>query len=174
MSMKTLLWILAILLLASIAVNVFMLTRQPQVEIKRDTAEVVRWDTIHDSLPPEKGEKVISYVTIPCHHDTTDAGNGNTQGDSLCDGSVTLPVVQKVYSDDSTYTAYVSGAKIDSFPRLDSINVRQKIIERNITVTVTEKEKFRRLRFGVYAGYGYGFLYKGFEPQIGVGITYSF
>ncbi len=153
--MKKLLLILALLLLASIAINVFMLTRQPQVEIKRDTADVVRWDTIHDSLPPEKGEKVISYVTIPCHHDTTDAGNGNTQGDSLCDGSVTLPVVQKVYSDDSTYTAYVSGPKADSYPRLDSISVMQKIIERNITNTIIEEQHGLRLKIrpAVTAGY---------------------
>lgn len=170
--MKTLFWILAILLIASIAVNVFILTRQPEVKEKRDTDYVVRWDTIHDSLPPEKGEKIVKYIRIPCSKSPQDSLIGDSLiQDSASNTLITLPIVQKKYSDDSTYTAYVSGAKIDSFPRLDSISVLQKIIER--TVTITEKERKRHWRFGLYAGYGYGFNYKGFEPQIGGGITYT-
>lgn len=161
--MKTLFWILAILLIASIAVNVFILTRKPKVDIKRDTIEVVKWDTLHDSVPDIKYEKVTKYVPVPDSILITD---------TITKEKV-LPIVQRTYSDDSTYTAYVSGAKIDSFPRLDSINVMQKIIERTVTVTITEKERKRHWRFGLYAGYGYGFNYKGFEPQIGGGVTYT-
>ena len=161
--MKTLFWILGILLVASIAVNVFILIHKPQVEIKRDTTEVVRFDTIKDTLPIVQKEKVTKYITVPDSqfiHDTVT-------------NEIVLPITQKMYSDDSTYTAYVSGAKIDSFPRLDSISVLQKIIERTVTVTITEKERKRHWRFGLYAGYGYGFNYKGFEPQIGGGVTYT-
>lgn len=38
--------------------------------------------------------------------------------------------------------------------------------------TISAKPK--RLAVGIYAGYGYGFLSKKFEPQVGVGITYNF
>lgn len=173
--MKKLFWILVLLLVVSVAVNVIILTRQPQVEVKTDTTEGVRFDTITDALPVEKSEKIVQYIRIPCSNFQPDSLTSDSLiQDSMPNSLITLPVVQKVYSDDSTYTAYVSGAKIDSFPRLDSINVRQKTTERTVTITITEKEKPRRLRFGFYAGYGYGFLYKGFEPQIGGGITYTF
>ena len=130
-------------------------------DVKHDTIEVVKWDTLHDSVPDIRYEKVTKYVPVPDSILITD---------TITKEKV-LPIVQRTYSDDSTYTAYVSGAKIDSFPRLDSISVLQKIIER--TVTVTEKERKRHWRFGLYAGYGYGFNYKGFEPQIGGGVTYT-
>ena len=168
--MKKLLWILLALLLASVVVNLFLMTRQPEVTEHRDTDFVERWDTIRDTLPAEKGKKIVKYIRIPCPQQDT-AGGAWQQPDTM--PAVALPVIQKTYSDDSTYTAYVSGLQIDSFPRLDSIRVRQKTIERTITVTQTEKKKARRLRFGVYAGYGYGFRYKGFEPQVGVGISYT-
>lgn len=132
-------------------------------DIKRDTIEVVKWDTLHDSVPDIRYEKVTKYVPIPDSILITD---------TITNEKV-LPIVQRTYSDDSTYTAYVSGAKIDSFPRLDSISVLQKIIERTVTVTITEKERKRHWRFGLYAGYGYGFNYKGFEPQFGGGVIYT-
>lgn len=160
--MKKLLLIIGLLLIASVAVNIFLMTRKPQVDIKRDTTEVVRFDTITDTMPVVQTEKVTKYIILK---------------DSVRDtitNEIVLQVVQRTYTDDSTYTAYVSGAKIDSFPRLDSISVRQKTIERTITVTITEKEKARRLRFGFYAGYGYGFKSRYFEPQVGCGITYTF
>lgn len=149
-SLKTPLWILVLLLVASAAVNLFLLTRQPEVTEKRDTDLVVRWDTIHDSLPPEKGEKIVKYIRIPCSKSPQDSLIGDSLiQDSASNSSITLPVVQKTFSDDSTYTAWVSGPKVDAYPKLDSINVRQKIIERNITVTLTEKEKERHWRFGL-------------------------
>lgn len=173
--MKKLLVIIGLLLIASIAVNIFLMTQQPQVDVKRDTTEVVRFDTITDTLPVVQKEKVTKYIRIPCSNSQQDSLiAGGVIKDSASDSSITLPIVQRTYTDDSTYTAFVSGAKIDSFPRLDSISVRQKTIERTITVTITEKEKSRRLRFGFYAGYGYGFKSRYFEPQVGCGITYTF
>lgn len=160
---KGLYLMLLIVLIVSVVLNIGMYRRLRSFEIKRDTTEVVRFDTIRDTMPVVRTEKITRYITLTDSmliHDTVT-------------NDIILPIAQKVYSDDSTYTAYVSGAKIDSFPRLDSIMVRQKTIEKTITITITEKEKPRRLRFGIYAGYGYGFLYKGFEPQIGGGITYT-
>jgi hypothetical protein len=153
--MRKVLWILVLLLVASSAANVFLLTRQPEVEVIRDTKEVVRWDTVHDTLPPVKGEKTISHVTIPCKKDAVSAEKSNAQDDSVYDGGVTLPIVQRTYSDDSTYTAYVSGVKLDSYPRLDSINILQKNIERTITNTIYKEKHGLRLKIRPAVNVGY-------------------
>ena len=70
-------------------------------------------------------------------------------------GERVLPIVQRTYTDDSTYTAYVSGARIDSFPRLDSIITRQRTLERIVTRTVyMRKGGFSvKVRPAVTAGY---------------------
>jgi hypothetical protein len=86
---------------------------------------------------------------------------------------MTFPVVQRQYSDDSTYTAYVSGLRYNQGPKLDSIIVRQREITNTITKTITIQKKPSRLSVGLQAGYGYGFLHKGFEPYIGIGFTWN-
>ena len=119
---------------------------------------------IHDTLPIEKKEKVIEYVSIPCPEHTN--GEDTAQ--------VMLPIVQKEFSDDSTYTAYVSGLKYNEWPKLDSITVRQREVMNTIIKTITIKAKQSPWKIGIQAGYGYGFNYKGLEPYVGVGIGYSF
>jgi hypothetical protein len=81
--------------------------------------------------------------------------------------AVEVPVTQKEYSDDSTYTAWVSGYK----PSLDSIDVYRKmtLVERTVTVTVAEKEPW--LVFGPSVGAGYDFMNKTFSPTVGVAFT---
>lgn len=137
------------------------------VEESRDTLIVVMSDTIvrlvHDTLPAQKGETIVKYVDIPVYI------SDSTKKDSL-------PIVQKEYSDDSTYTAYVSGLKYEEWPKLDSVNVRQREITKTIheTITLTEKEKAPKIGFGIQAGYGYGILSNRFEPYVGIGIHYNF
>ena len=125
-------------------------------EIKSDTTLVVKWDTIHDTLPPAKGERVVKYITIPCSKTQPDSlTSGGVIKDSMPNSLIMLPIVQREYTDDSTYTVYVSGAKIDSFPRLDSIMVRQKTIERTITNNIYRDRNGLKvkLRPAVSAGY---------------------
>ena len=133
-------------------------------EVKADTLYITRYDT----LPIEREKTVVKYVRIPFPvasdsviHDTID---------------VTMPVVQKSFSDDSTYTAYVSGMEYDEWPKLDSINIKSRIVYKTIRETYTIQvpaKKPSHWKLGVQAGYGYGFLYKGFEPYAGVGIIYT-
>ena len=116
-------------------------------EIKSDSTLVVKWDTVHDTLPPAKGERVVKYIKIPCSNSQPDSlTSGGGVKDSMPNSLITLPIVQRKYTDDSTYTAYVSGAKIDSFPRLDSVSVRQKTIERTVTNTIYEEKHGLRLK----------------------------
>lgn len=140
--------------------------------VKRVEKTVVKYIEKKDSMPEPKKEVVIRTIKVPVastqpqlSQDTSYTHEANascTVGDSL-----ELEVTQKVYSD-STYTAYVSGY----MPQLDSIFVRQKIVEHSIVETRTvATKKFRRWNVGVIGGYGYGFKNKSFEPFIGVGVT---
>lgn len=76
---------------------------------------------------------------------------------------VELPIIQRHYAD-STYEAWVSGP-VD--PRLDSV----RVFAPTTIITKQEWKPPKRWHIGITAGYGYGS--KGFQPYIGVGITYS-
>lgn len=147
--------------------------------VKRVENTVVKYIEKKDSMPEPKTETVVKTIKIPVPaksngSDSIANGTGlalspeaNAPG-TVAD-SLELEITQKVYSD-STYTAYVSGY----MPQLDSIFVRQKIIEHSIIETRTvSTKKFRRWNVGVVGGYGYGFKNKSFEPFIGVGLTLS-
>jgi hypothetical protein len=71
--------------------------------------------------------------------------------DSVQGDSMVLPVVQRVYTDDSTYRAYLSGVRVGEYPKMDSIAVRQRLIERTITNTIVRKQHWR-FGVGVNAG----------------------
>ena len=134
-----------------------------------DTVLIERTDTLYiehtDTLPPEKGETITKYVKIPVYTHNTDTV---TVTDSL-----EMQVVQKLYSDDSTYTAYVSGIKYNDLPKMDSIITRQRTITNTIRETITVTKNDSRWHIGLQGGYGYGLAYKGFEPYIGIGVEYS-
>ena len=145
-----------------------------------DTVTVTKYVHVKDTAPKVSGEKAVGTLKIPVTYilsgkqqaystkkedikQETPVAAGLTSNDTI-----SLPLTQKTYTDDSTYTAWVSGY----LPSLDSIDVRQKVIETTITNTRTEKV-FRRWNIGIQAGYGYGFLHKGFEPYVGIGFTWN-
>lgn len=142
-------------------------------ETPADTVSVVRnevHDTVyvevHDTVPVVKRERVLCYVKVPAdteHDDSIPPARPD---------SATMAVVQREYSDDSTYTAYVSGLLYRDWPRLDSITVRQRTIINTITQTVTLTKRQSRFTLSAGIGYGYGIRYKGFEPFIGVTLGY--
>jgi hypothetical protein len=118
---------------------------------------------VHDTLPVWKRERVTAHVPpVPTSPDTLPF-----------DRQDSLAVVQREYTDDSTYIAYVSGIKYEDWPKLDSIIVQQREVTRRIKETVTVQPRKNRWKVGFQAGYGYGVKYKGFEPYIGFGVTYS-
>lgn len=142
---------------------------------------VVKYKEKKDSMPEPKTEKVVGTIKIPVPKPNQDPLFSDNLSENALDSvgfsdnlsdipdSIEVPRVQKVYSD-SSYTAYVSGYE----PRLDSIFVREKIVEHSIVETRTvATKKFRRWNVGLVGGYGYGFKSKEFEPFVGVGITLS-
>lgn len=134
-------------------------TLSVRVDSFTDTVLVI----IRDTVPVVRKEKVVCYVPVK-----------DVEIDTVRDTAM-LAVVQKEYSDDSTYTAWVSGLRYDQWPKLDSVTVRQREIVKTIheTVTLVERKKASRFSFGLIGGYGYGFAYKGFEPFVGVGVSYK-
>lgn len=130
-------------------------------------SEFTGFDTFRIAMPLHFAEarghsKPIAEAQGPEQKDVETRGQfGETGGrDSAV---VELPMIRRHYAD-STYEAWVSGP-ID--PRLDSIRVYAK----TTTITKREWKPPKRWHLGVTAGYGYGA--KGFQPYIGIGITYS-
>lgn len=92
-------------------------------------------------------------------------GTGAGEEPRLCGDSaiVELPIIQRHYAD-STYEAWVSGP-ID--PRLDSLRVFAQ------TTIITKREWKPPKKWHMGPTIGYGYTPHGFEPYIGVSITYS-
>lgn len=136
-----------------------------QNAVKTEIREKLLIDTIYithtDTLPVLRTEVHTKYVSIPVYRD------------SIVTDSVQMEVVQRTYSDDSTYTAYVSGVAVDSFPRLDSIRVTQRtiLIDHEVERTIT---KTRPLTFGLQTGAGIGVTTKKPDIYIGIGLQWNF
>lgn len=141
---RFLLFVLLVLAVASFIIGRFVV-RDRQEIVRTDTVTVVKIQEVHDTLPQIKTEKVIKYITLKGKTDTL------LMKDSVHGDSMVLPVVQRVYTDDSTYRAYVSGVRVGEYPKMDSIAVRQRLIERTITNTIERKQHWR-FGVGVNAG----------------------
>lgn len=124
-------------------------------------SNVVRYDTIWPDNKevkniPKSGNK--SAENIP--QKAEKIWEGTLKSAENIPQPVVIPITQKVYKD-SDYTAYVSGYHSS----LDSISVRHKV------TTITIKQKARRWNVGVSAGYG--MTPKGFQPYVGIGVTFN-
>lgn len=167
MKAKNLILTLAIAVLVLGVCNYAQYTRNA---VRDDFREKLVIDTVYvettDTTPRIEKEIVTKYIKIPV---PVDSGNIDT-----CSAdSVELPVVQRTYTDDSTYTAYVSGVEVDSFPRLDSIRVSMRTIikEHEIERTITKKQP---ITWGLQFGSGYGIITKQPDIYIGFGIQWNF
>lgn len=130
-----------------------------------DTVTVERTDTQYvtktDTVPVVSKETVTQYVKVPVIKD------------SIVHDSIPMEVVQRSYTDDSTYTAYVSGIKYLDLPKLDSIITRQRQVTNTIIQTITIEKKRSRWHVGLQVGYGIGLASGRLEPYIGAGVGYT-
>lgn len=131
-------------------------------------------DTIRYFEPIPKDSVIVRFLTIsvPNREDSVQNSVENVQiqaesvpapyiaevGEDT--SKVVIPITQKVYKD-SCYTAWVSGY----LPKLDSIEVDQKI------VVVSKPVHPKRWNVGLQGGYG--ITPKGFQPYIGIGVTFN-
>ena len=153
--------ILALLLMASVAVNVWLMVRGPKAETTIETKTDTIWrDTIIEKPvatdSTQTGRVVYVKVAVAQQH---------TQRDTVHDSvEVALPVEQKRY-DDSLYTAWVSGFR----PALDSIRLHLPEVQTTNTITHTIVKPSPRFSIGIQAGSGYGLINKQFDLFVGVG-----
>lgn len=159
--------LLTILLVLSVGLNIYQFFRDESGVIN---AGEVSWIEKFDSLSPDtiKKTKVVSVPYIVCignKHKADTLSNDTVYLTQSSDSTIDIQLTQKVYRD-SDYVAYVSGF----MPNLDSLMIR-KTHSYVVPQALTTKKKMYSL--GVMAGYGYGFNYRGFEPFIGLGLTYS-
>ncbi len=175
-------FIIAVVLIASLCVNIAQFAyHQARVhELKwqlqhRDTVTVVRVkrDTVHHVRPVEKEVQLVEKLTVQTVRDTVRTHSTDTLYRHT-DGSIDIPITQARYTDDSTYTAWVSGYK----PRLDSVEVYRKTQYTTTTVTQPPDAPKRRtfwdrFRVGIIGGYTYGFKSKRWEPSAGVGGSFE-
>lgn len=159
--MKKAVLFLAVALMVSVVCNYRQCTHDAPTA---DTITIERTDTVDttmvDTMPVVKYEQVTEYITIPCPGDTADT-------------AVVLPVVQRTFTDDSTYTAYVSGVEYDRYPTLDSIAIQQRTIYKDVERTITV-ERRRPLSVGVQVGAGVGIISRQPDIFVGIGLSYSF
>jgi len=175
--MRKFIFVLIIFMFAvSVCLNIGMYRHLKTDIVKSDTVYKEKVIKVKDTAPGIKDEKTVGHATFPVHSNSSNTGKNHVKetGKSIHDTAniakkdenlnMTLDIVQRKYTDDSTYTAYVSGAKIDSFPRLDSILVRQKTIERTIINTIYKDKHGLRFKIRPAAGGGYDPINK----QLGV------
>lgn len=143
---------------ASIAINVWFWTTEPEpsIVIKRDT--VWKDSIIREPLPAETintGRVVYLRIPVPGKRDTL----RDTIRDSI---DIPVPIYQKRY-EDSLYTAWVSGFE----PKLDSIDLRLPTITETVTKTIVKPSPL--FSVGIQAGAGYGIFNRKPDIYIGVG-----
>ena len=153
--MKKGFWFVVAFLAASIAINVWFWTTEPEpsIVIKRDT--VWKDSIIREPLPAETidiGKTVYIKVPVPEYLP------GDTVHDSI---EVPVPIYQKRY-EDSLYTAWVSGYR----PNLDSIRLYLPEVQTTVTKTIVTPAPL--ITFGIQAGGGYGIINR--KPDIYVGV----
>lgn len=126
---------------------------------KRDT--VVLMDTIVKLEPMAVGISRSENVTKRLPISTHDTIYKYFPRDSI---DVEIPITQVEYRD-SDYQAWVSGFE----PKLDSLKIFKE--QEFITIEKILREKPKRWHIGPTVGYGY--TPGGFQPYVGVSLTYS-
>lgn len=157
-SLKGFYCVILALILTSVALNVYLLSRQAKVETTIETKTDTVWKdtTIYQPTATDSTNEVrIVYIKMPTCEPS------DTIHDSIM---VQVPIMQKRY-DDSLYTAWVSGYE----PALDSIRLYQPTITETITITNTITKKAPRLTVGIQAGAGVGAFSRQPDIYIGVG-----
>ena len=190
--MKKAFWIIALLLVASIVANVWLMTREPIREITTVHDTIWKDTTIYEPKAVDSQETGrVVYIRVPVSVDGGLIGDSprcstiveqagtvpmalNAAEHSQKDAGgwrdsmeVAIPIVQKRY-EDSLYTAWVSGFR----PNLDSIRLHQPEVVTTVTKYVERPAK--RLAIGPSIGVGYGIINGKPDIWAGVTVTWNF
>lgn len=138
------------------------------------TTTITRVDTVLSARPQPRESVLVRVETVRLKGHTIlrqnyiqDSGKIIYDTIAIRDSvEVSLPITQRTYTDDSTYTAWVSGYH----PQLDSL----RTYWRTVTVTRIEAQTARRCRWGIGVQAGYGLTPKGPQPYLGIGLNFNF
>lgn len=147
-------WIYVVLLILAVYAG-YNIPRK--VTERRINNSITFVDTVRDTITIVKPKAIYSQVF---RIDTVRLATVDTiiNTDSIF---VSVPIDRMVYTDDSTYTAIVSGYRAS----LDSISVYNKTITKELV------KKPPRISISLQAGYG--FTSKTPSPYIGLGVSYN-
>lgn len=150
---------LLMLLAVSVGTNLWQYRQWTRREpTLADTIRVTDTLTVLDTVPRLIRDTVLRTVSVTVLDSTT--------GDTM--GVASLSMVQRTFTDDSLYTAWVSGVAADTIrPQLDSIRLNLPMH----TITIREQSR-PRWSFGIQGG-----MYltpKGIQPGLGVGFQWNF
>ena len=191
--MKKAFWIIALLLVASIVANVWLMTRDPVKETTTVHDTIWKDTTIYEPKAVDSQETGrVVYIRVPvneaghrligdsprCATVVEQAGtvpmalNAAEHSQKEAGGrkdsmEVAIPIVQKRY-EDSLYTAWVSGFR----PNLDSIRLHMPEVVTTVTKYVERPAK--RLAIGPSIGVGYGIINGKPDIWAGVTVTWNF
>ena len=158
--MKLVYIVIAIAFSISIGLNVWYMTRSKNYSVvERVVIKEVR-DTIHDTIPQIKYERVVSVKRDTLKFVDT------IPGDTV-HIIAEIPIKQTEYSDDSTYRAWISGYKAN----LDSIDIYRKNIY--IEKEIIKEKKKKKFAIGPTVGVGYDIKNNNLSPTFGIGVTYN-
>lgn len=141
-----LLYALAAFLVGFKAGREYERARLPLVTIVRDT--VTERDSLPYYYPVPKDSSVIRYVTVavPATPENVPgiANNDNLFANNATSDSLTIPIERRVYQEDSTYYAVVTGPAMgDQHPSLDTLLVYRTTTTITQTNEVTSYKAFR-------------------------------
>jgi hypothetical protein len=182
--MKKAFLIMALLLVASIVANVWLMTRDPVKETTTVHDTIWKDTTIYEPKAVDSQETGrVVYIRVPVNEaghrligdsprcstiveqaGTVPMARPMARKDSM---EVAIQIVQKRY-EDSLYTAWVSGFR----PNLDSIRLHQREIF--TTVTKYVERPVKRLAIGPSIGVGYGIINGKPDIWAGVTVTWNF
>lgn len=147
-------WIYVVLLILAVYAG-YNIPRK--VTERRINNSITFVDTVRDTITITKPKVVYTHIF---RTDTVCLATVDTitKADSIF---VSVPIDRMVYTDDSTYTAVVSGYRAS----LDSISVYRRTVTKEIVT------KPKRISISLQAGYG--FTSKTPSPYIGLGVSYN-
>lgn len=155
MNKNTIIIILSLLFALSLLMLCIAHSNEESTEnrLKTDTITITKRDTITITKPVLKTKYISKVIT-----DTL------ITRDSI-KVEVNIPIETKIYQQDSTYRAVVSGYRVS----LDSLEIYPSHTTTTITNTRIKKSRWN---VGIQTGIGYGILNKKTDLYVGVGISY--
>ena len=155
-------WLIIALIGAIIGWSARTFCEQGRIEVVTDTIVVNHWDTITISQPTEVTRYVFRYDTIRDTSITFIVDSISATPTAI------IPIERTIYRDsteNAKYEAFLSGYRT----KLDSIYI--ECLNKETTITITEREKASRWGIGIQAGIGVSA--QGIAaPYIGVGVQY--